>query len=460
MMNVGKLPEGFSNLARDFVSEDFLEPEGEEPKLWHVTTARDKVLQEGLRSRRETGAEALGGGVGNQASDRVSVTFDEGHATVIADRMRLAIRAAKGKVKPSEVLDSLLSEVGFSDDTPYAIATELSAPEDTYEDWDVFNEWLDEEYGSDPYNLLQEADEALPRIYSGWTGFGLRVGFTADQARLAKLDEDQVAVLEIGARKGADVEHVPDEAELRFNPEDVWVITGPPKHFLELGGAARPRELWYRDLGAVPGEDYLFYPVSDPATADLEAAIGVIYEEQATPVSTIFYATIWGKPIRNQAERKDYFDTEEAAMDEVERLLSGKIGEHASEEDLLDIMRRSMEAQVARTTGEGTLLPDTEPRIILLSCGVCPGCKALEKLIEGYGIGRVIYSRSGEANELIRAVEQSSEPDEGEQVLLDVGHPILLANGEVQYQFAEHPPTEAVFEEWYELIYGKEPEAV
>lgn len=134
--------------------------------------------------------------------------------------------------------------------------------------------------------------------------------------------------------------------------------------------------------------------------------------------------------------------------------------EHASEEDKQDIMERSMEAKVAEITGEGTLISETEARINLISCGKCPGCEALENLVEGLGIGRVIDYRSGEAKELIALILQSFKFGKDEKALLETGHPLLIANGEVQFQFSRNPPEEEIFEEWYEFIYGERLEAV
>jgi hypothetical protein len=228
------------------------------------------------------------------------------------------------------------------------------------------------------------------------------------------------------------------------------------KHFLELGGAARPRELWYRDLGAVPGEDYLFYPVPDPRTADLEAAIGVIYEEQATPVSTIFFATIRGKPIKNQAEHKDYFDTEEAAMDAVERAVEVETpGTYDPSADIQAILSLAMAKKVARDTGTDMLLPEKEPLLTLLSCGECPECKALSGLLDFFGVGTEVDYRSAAAGEILQAL-QRVELDAEERGLVKKGHPILLANGEIQAQFARKPATPEVLGEWYEDTYDRE----
>jgi hypothetical protein len=97
---------------------------------------------------------------------------------------------------------------------------------------------------------------------------------------------------------------------------------GGPQHFMEDGGQARPRPRWYRDMGAIPGEPCLFYPVPEPTPEAIKAAAGVIYEEDtAFGSEPVLYATVRGQPIRNEEKHKDYFDEEEEAMIAVEHAL-------------------------------------------------------------------------------------------------------------------------------------------
>lgn len=137
--------------------------------------------------------------------------------------------------------------------------------------------------------------------------------------------------------------------------------------------------------------------------------------------------------------------------------------QHASDSDLQEIMDRAMEAKVSTITGETTLLPDSNPNIILFSCGKCPRCKALEELVEGLGVGRVIDYQSVEAKELIAGIKDVFDLTKYELGLIDdLGHPLLLANGAVQFQFSltPTPTTEEIFTEWYEFYYGTDLEAV
>lgn len=217
--------DDFSKNPGDFIDKDYLpQDSGSEPAMYHVTTAKDKVLSEGLKSRKQTGGAGLGGGYNNQSPDKVSVTFDEGHANLIADRMRLAAQAARGEITSQQALDAVLSSAGIDDDEPRDVAKALGAPEETHEDWDKFNEWFDKNYkNEDAYSLVQELDDAMPEIFSG-SGDPVRVGLTAPKSKMAKINPDQIHIFQVEAKRGAKSEHIPDEAELRFHPDDVRIV--------------------------------------------------------------------------------------------------------------------------------------------------------------------------------------------------------------------------------------------
>jgi hypothetical protein len=196
--------------------------------MWHATTAMDKVRLGGLKSRLETKSAGLGGGWKNAAPGKVSVTYDEGHANMIADRMRLAVAAARDEITPQQVLDSMIQDAGLSDDTPFEIAQALGAPEEIREseDWEPFEKWFDENYKKgDAYELLQELDDKLPGIFEG-AEYLVRVGFTASKEAMAKIDPEQIGIVRVEARRGVKPEHVPEESELRFDPKDLRVKRG------------------------------------------------------------------------------------------------------------------------------------------------------------------------------------------------------------------------------------------
>jgi hypothetical protein len=218
-----KAPEEFSGDPIHFISGDYL-PEEENRGLFHVTTAKSKVLEEGLKSRAETKAVGLGGGIQNAAPRSVSVTFDAGHAADIEERMNLAVKAARDEITPRQALDQMISSTHLDDTTPEEIGEALGAPEEVRSgEWEDFDKWFDKEYphGS-AYDVVQQLDDAAGKVFSE-SEYPVRVGFTADKEAMAKIDPNEIATLEVEGRKGAKVQHVHDEAELRFNPKDLRI---------------------------------------------------------------------------------------------------------------------------------------------------------------------------------------------------------------------------------------------
>lgn len=220
----------FTSSPEPFVDDTFLPRDAENRSLLHVTTAADAVRAEGLKPRAEVESVGLGGGVTDQASGRVSTTFDAGHAATIRNRMELAVRAARGEADVDEVIRHFENEIGS--DTPRPMAEALNAPEETYDDWNAFSEWARQEFGTqtrgrrriqNAYSLVQELDDEMPEIMSGIQGRPTRVGFTATREQMANIDPDQIETIRVEARQSADPEHIPDEAELRFAPGELRV---------------------------------------------------------------------------------------------------------------------------------------------------------------------------------------------------------------------------------------------
>lgn len=214
----------FTHDPKQFVNKDMLPEDEDSHGLFHVTTAKDKVLAEGLKSRKQTGATGLGGGWNNQAPGMVSTTFDAGHASQIHDRITLAAKAARDEVTPQQALDSMISDAQLSDDTPEEVGRALGAPDSALEDWEDFNNWFEKEYPKgDAYRVVQELDDKLSEIYPG-ADYPVRVGFTDSKEQMAKVDPSQISTLKVEAKKSAKPTHIPDESELRFNPEDLRVM--------------------------------------------------------------------------------------------------------------------------------------------------------------------------------------------------------------------------------------------
>jgi len=227
---VGEIPKEFSREARDFISEDYLDwQEGDVNELFHVTTAKDSVLREGLKPGRETGKVGLGEGVQTlkRTPDLVSTTFSENAAYSIEQRLKLAVKAARGKSSVQDILAEFNVEY-FIDDMPMydPVWEVLRPPKEVGKSWDLFDKWVEKEYKGKEYDLLAELDDGLAQVYEEPMG---RVGLTADAKDVAKIDPEQISVLEVGARRGAKPVHIPDESELRFSPGDLWVKHAPQK---------------------------------------------------------------------------------------------------------------------------------------------------------------------------------------------------------------------------------------
>jgi hypothetical protein len=76
------------------------------------------------------------------------------------------------------------------------------------------------------YEFFQKLEQAVTEdeLQSEDTYTSSVIGFTGDFASMAQLNPAQIAILQLAVRKGAQSEHIPYEKEVRFRPEDVWVI--------------------------------------------------------------------------------------------------------------------------------------------------------------------------------------------------------------------------------------------
>jgi hypothetical protein len=244
-----------------------------------VTTAADRVLTQGLKSRRALQAQrgsnwsfGLGGGVRNQASDLVSLALRLSAAERIKYGLLTAIGAARGSIPPHEVALRVLEWSGFPFEEPwlsvqeeldiYIEALEEEDPDmlETAQDWGQLQEevwstifghgaplpepapatwpseirrraaqidraWPGRDGG---YRLLVNLERALGDVYragnvSDWIPFDNLVGFTESAEDMARMDPGQVQILAVAAR-GLGVDFIPKEHEVRFRPDDVVVL--------------------------------------------------------------------------------------------------------------------------------------------------------------------------------------------------------------------------------------------
>ena len=268
----------------DTVLEDRLEywePSDDEPpereeRLYHVTTAADRVLAQGLKSRnqlqRQRGAERSyglgGGGLANEAPHLVSAAIDLTTAERIYRAIQVAVKAARREMKPHQVAIECFQWAGFPED--------FSEAEDFYFDeevapgrtkWDEviggvvavltgnddhmeqaladdypnttggWVRWIQEhaaeidaEWDSkfqNPYGLIYSLEQefgALAQSFPEYYGVCEPVvGFTESWQNMAKTNLDQVKILALAAKAKA-VEVVPRECEARFRPQDLIVL--------------------------------------------------------------------------------------------------------------------------------------------------------------------------------------------------------------------------------------------
>ena len=270
------VPEGFSTSSylavRGTVLEDYLneieedEEPDEEKRLYHVTTAATRVLEQGLKSRsrlkQQRGAErsyGLGGGLWDYAPDKISTTIKLSHAQHLKHAIVTAILAAQGKILPSEAAIECLRwtefPLGWHD-----VKNALQDRADYDEDGDLWERGLNsltEALGIDkdvPPTRWAETIKANPGLVDrGWRMEGgaylliveiekilhdtilaaeydydedrpcLTIGFTEPWFRMAQMDPEEVKILAVAVRGQAD-DVVPSEMEARFIPENVVVL--------------------------------------------------------------------------------------------------------------------------------------------------------------------------------------------------------------------------------------------
>ncbi len=260
VLRVRRVPQGFTTSPWPFIQGFSMETEdpADSDGLWHVTTALRSVLQEGLKSRAQTGTVGLGGGVLHQAPNLVSVTTQRSAALRIYRAMRLALEAANGRVPVTELVHELLQQnwgalnqvsdhemflaeggdLAEEEGLGFQLAERLGLPRGTnLFEIDLRQDDLRRElngrfpYGQDRYeliggletdiaNALHEAEEGQEDPMPG----NYPVGFTARYSRFVQIVPSEVAIVQVAADRRAVVEVMPDELELRFFPEDLAVV--------------------------------------------------------------------------------------------------------------------------------------------------------------------------------------------------------------------------------------------
>jgi len=226
--------DGYNRKATSYLDTDIIDPEYEEDtdfNLYHVTSNLAAVKVSGrLKSRRELGITgALGGGGDNEAPGMVSTTYDYNRAREIYSQMKLVAEMCRGQFKASQVWDM------FDDawDNQFA-RSELKSnlPNNIYKKLykgEIPPETIDQ-YIKTPkeiYEFFQNLEDAQWKYDSESDSIYhmTAVGFTAPFEDMIKIDPNQVAIIQVVARKEPGrIQHVNLEKEVRFKPEDLRIV--------------------------------------------------------------------------------------------------------------------------------------------------------------------------------------------------------------------------------------------
>ncbi len=264
----------YSEDDEDWEFGDYDTPPDPEYRLYHVTTAADRVLAQGLKSRNQLrsqrGAErsyGLGGAKFDEAPNLVSAAIDLTTAERIYRAIQVAVKAARREMKPHKVAIECFRWVGFPDnfhetEDAYSgyvgergggrtqwdehiggVATVLTGNRDhveqaladdypnTTENW---VRWVDDHAAEidamwdsksrNPYDLIYNLESRFNALVRAFPrNCEPIVGFTEGWENMAKTNLDQVKILAL-ATKAEAVEVVPKECEARFNPRDLIVL--------------------------------------------------------------------------------------------------------------------------------------------------------------------------------------------------------------------------------------------
>jgi hypothetical protein len=213
-------------------------PEAERPEtyaysrlnLYHVTTNLAGVrASQALRSRTQLGpVPGLGGGYRDVAAGAISTAYSYEKARDIYDALQYICELVRGKFTATHVLDDLLARFGDYDlDDPDLVAVlqrfvpRQVIPTSRFED--VLNARV--RSPEQLYDFYVAVEDALHLGRSYDTDFITpRVGFTQPYAVMKSIRCEQIAILQLAVRRGAQGEHVAEEQEVRFRPEDVRVV--------------------------------------------------------------------------------------------------------------------------------------------------------------------------------------------------------------------------------------------
>ena len=225
--------------------ESAIEAEPEGAGLFHVTTNLPAVLADGrLRSRRELRKEGLravglGGGPLNEADNKVSVGILKSGALRLYRGMRMMALAVHGRIQPADALAEMTKlSSGALDMIAEALSTEYISDEDVdhYESELALLEQdvLRTPPGPNLYDALRRYEWHIATTVWNWSDLALIpnemeicsgvVGFLEPSHTFERVRVEDIAVVVLAGREGAEVELVPHECELRFRSGDLALV--------------------------------------------------------------------------------------------------------------------------------------------------------------------------------------------------------------------------------------------
>jgi hypothetical protein len=211
-------PSGFTADAGEFiVGHDHIPSDYANDGIFHVTTGRDGVMNEGFVPGKGKG---FGKGNDTGSEGMVSTVTSQARATTYEDRMRLAVRAARGEASPEEIGDYFipLYQKAYGSDW----VNRMGAAGEVL-DKDVLTP-------EEAWGLVKRLDEMLFGGPNGRTPGGAATGLTSAESAVnlvgkfeeyAAIDPDQIALLRLSAKQGTAAKRGLDTGELLFNPDEV-----------------------------------------------------------------------------------------------------------------------------------------------------------------------------------------------------------------------------------------------
>jgi hypothetical protein len=238
-------------------------PEGKY-NLYHVTTAKSKVLEEGLKSDSQLIAEGrtfAGLEGGNIVTGQISVGINEADALQRADVIRTAVLAARGEISADELMAKFWEWVKGSrlykdeSDVYSSILRELPLYNIKYDEFaaayanpdsriisGLVGEWCDTPEAQQQIrqllNAMAETEAGQAKLVSLVTKMDYNnprgsVVLHSSPESLRSINPDEIAILRVAVKRGAIPTISSVERELRYEPGEVIPYIAEP--FLEEG---------------------------------------------------------------------------------------------------------------------------------------------------------------------------------------------------------------------------------